>query len=84
MLRKYKLSTMQEKISLKIAANDKIKLIEEKVFITKLFLGILVATIIFSFIGIALQIGIILSLILIWIYKQDKKELKRMRETYGL
>jgi len=75
---------MKETISIRIAANDKIKVIEEKLFIEKIGLAIIIVLIITSFFGITLQIGIILSLILIWLYKTDKKEHKRMRTLYGL
>jgi hypothetical protein len=75
---------MKETINIKIAANDKLKIIEEKLFVEKIGIGIIISLIAFSFFGITLQMGIILSLILIWLYKTDKKEHKRMRELYGL
>jgi len=75
---------MKETISLRIAANDKLKLIEEKMFIEKISLAIIVIMIIVGYFGIGLQIGIILSLILLYFYKKDKKEHKRMRTIYAL
>lgn len=75
---------MKETISIRIAANDKIKVIEEKLFVEKIGIAIIIVLIITSFFGITLQIGIILSLILIWLYKNDKKEHKRMRNLYAL
>jgi len=75
---------MEQKINLRIAANDKLKVIEEKLLLSKIFLGIIAILIITSFFGITLQIGIILSLIIIWMYKSDLKEKKRMRNIYAL
>lgn len=75
---------MKETINIRIAANDKLKVIEEKIFLEKISIAILVTLIITSFFGITLQIGIILSLILIWLYKTDKKEQKRLRLQYAI
>jgi len=75
---------MSQTINIRIAANDKLKIIEEKIFLEKISIGILITLIITSFFGITLQIGIILSLILIWLYKQDTKEKKRMRQQYAI
>jgi len=75
---------MEKTINIRIAANDKLKIIEEKLFMEKLAIAMLIILTIISYFGIQLQIGIILGLIIIWFYKKDLKEKTRMRDVYAI
>lgn len=75
---------MNKTISTRIAANDKILILEQKTFIEKLAIALIIITTILSYLGIALQTALISTLLIIYFYKKDLKEIKRMRNTYAI
>jgi len=73
-----------KQIGIQIAANDKVAVIEQKVFLERILMLSLLFLVAASWIGLIIQAS---ALIFIWIayqYHKDLKEKERLVNTYGL
>lgn len=75
---------MQEVIDLKLAANDKLAVIEQKIFLIKLFIITTIIIMIAWWLNIGLQASILGAIVFGYFYQKELKEKNRMIETYEL
>jgi hypothetical protein len=75
---------LMKQISVQIAANDKVSVIEEKLFLERLIIFMLCFLVIASWLNLIVQATALIFIWLAYHYHLDLKEKERMVKTYGL
>jgi len=73
-----------KQIDIQIAANDKVAVIEEKLFLERVLMFLLLFLVITSWLGLIIQGAAIVFIWIAYHYHKDLKEKERLVNTYGL
>jgi cell division protein FtsL len=73
-----------KQIDIQIAANDKVAVIEEKLFLERVLMFLLLFLVVASWLGLIIQGAAIVFVWIAYYYHKDLKEKERLVRTYGL